>query len=115
MPTQRFATTLAAGAINANIIAGSQFEFLGAITRVQIYQLGDIGVGLYNSEVFFGQVLELADSPGPLGTVGTGPRVPDDLILDAIGAPGDRLVIRMTETGGAAIADVRTLVVLTPV
>lgn len=115
MPTQRFSTTVAAGAVNTNILAGSQFEFLGVPSQVQVYQVGDPAVGLYNSEVFFGQQLVQADGPGPIGVALVGPSVPDDLVLDDVGAAGDRVVIRISETGGAAAAVVRTLVVFTPV
>jgi len=114
MPSQRFSTTVAAGGVNVNIMTGSQFEFLGRPSRIQIYQISDPAVGIGESTVFFGQELELAASPTPVGVAGVGPAVPDDLILDDVGAPGDRLVIRVAETGGAAAAEVRTLVVITP-
>lgn len=116
MPSQRFVTTVAAGTTVGNIMAGSQFEFIGVPARIQIYQVGDpAAAGPYNSEVFFGQELELADGPGPIGVAAIGPAVPDDLVLDDVAAPGDRLIIRLTETAGAAAAIVRTLVVLTPI
>lgn len=116
MPSQRFNTTVAAGTTVANIMAGSQFEFMGRPARVQVYQVGDpAAAGPYNSEVFFGQELELADGPGPIGVAAIGPTIPDDLVLDDVAAPGDRLIIRLTETGGAANAIVRTLVVITPI
>jgi len=115
MPSQRFNVTVLAGAVNANIIAGSQFEFLGVPSRVQIYAVGDpLAAGPYNLEVFFGQELELADGPGPIGVAEVGPVVPDDLVLDDVGAAGDRIVIRVSETGGIASAIVRVLVVFTP-
>lgn len=115
MPAQRFQVTVAAGGVNPNIIAGSQFEFLGVPSRIQIYAIGDpAAAGPYNLEVFFGQSLELADGPGPIGAAAVGPVVPDDLVLDDVGGAGDRLVIRVSETGGAAAAIVRVLVVFTP-
>jgi len=116
MPAQRFQVTVAAGGVNPNIIAGSQFEFLGVPSRIQIYCIGDPqpASGPYNLEVFFGQSLELADGPGPNGAVAVGPVVPDDLVLDDVGGAGDRLVIRVSETGGVNPAIVRVLVVFTP-
>lgn len=114
MPSVRFVNTLAANEVVPNIMAGSQFEFLGRPTRVQIYSLAEAGDAL-DIEVFFGQELELATSALNVGAAaGLGPIVPDDLILDDVGAPGDRLTIRLVETA-AAVGIARTMVVLTPV
>lgn len=113
MPTARFATALAASATNENIIAGSQFEFLGRPSRVQVYSAADTG-DIVNLEVFFGQELQATPAPVPRVTDGTGPTVPDDLVVDDVGAPGDRLVLRLVNTLAVA-ADVRTMVVITPV
>jgi len=118
MPTLRFGApeaTVAIGGVIANLMTGSQFEFLGRPTRVQIYASQD-PADLGTMEVFFGQELEMATSPIPFAlNAGEGPIVPNDLLLDDFGAPGDRIVIRLTETGGVATAVVRALVVMTPV
>jgi hypothetical protein len=34
--------------------------------------------------------------------------------VNDVGAPGDRLVVRLVETGGAAVAVTRTMVKITP-
>lgn len=115
MPSQRFESTLAAGITDPNILAGSQFEFMAAITRVQVYMVGNVSGGSYDTEVLFGQQLELPIGPGPEFTDALGPNVPDHIILDAIAAPGDRLAIRLTNTDGALASVTRTLIVLTPV
>lgn len=115
MASVRFRNVVPIGGVTANVMVGSQFEFLGSISQVQVYMISDPATGIANAEIFFGQQLELADGPAPVGVVDIGPAVPDDLVLDAIGAIGDRLVIRLTETGGAATAIVRTLIVITPV
>lgn len=115
MPSVRFTTTLGANEVNQNIMTGSQFEFLGRPTRVQVYSLAEAADEI-SVEVFFGQELELSTSPLNIGAAaGLGPTVPDDLILDDVGAPGDRLTIKLTETAGAAGSIARTMVVLTPV
>ncbi len=90
MPTFRDARILAISEVAANLMAGSQFEFLGRPSRVQVYAVADTG-DTVDFEVFFGQELEL--SPAPINQVvaATGPTVPDDLLLDDVGAPGDRL------------------------
>jgi len=113
VPTARFANTLLANAVVENVIAGSQFEFIGRPSRVQIYSAADLA-DTVNVEVFFGQELQATPAPAPRTADGTGPVVPDDLIVDDIAAPGDRLVIRLTETAGLA-ADIRTMIVITPV
>lgn len=113
MPTARFANALIANETVENIIAGSQFEFLGRPSRVQVYSAADLGDEV-NLEVFFGQELQATPAPVPRVADGTGPTVPDDLVVDDVGAPGDRLVLRIVNTLGVA-ADVRTMVVITPV
>ncbi len=115
MPSARFTTTLGANAVDNNIMQGSQFEFMGRPTRVQIYALAEAGDAM-DMEVFFGQELQMATAQLNVGAAaGLGPIVPDDLLVDDIAAPGDRLVIRIIETAGVAASIVRTMVVLTPV
>jgi len=113
VPTARFANTLAANEVVENLIAGSQFEFLGRPSRVQVYSVADL-TDLVSLEVFFGQELQATPALLPQVVAGTGPTVPDDLIVDDVGAPGDRLVLRLTETVGAA-GITRTMIVITPV
>lgn len=115
MPTIRRKTTLGANETNANIIQGDQFEFISRPTRVQVYALAEFE-DFVDIEVFFSQELQIARSELNSGaTAGAGARVPDDLILDDVAMPNDRLVIGMTETAGVAATVVRTMVVLTPV
>ncbi len=113
MPTIRFAEVMAAGAIVGNAIAGSQFEFLARASQVQVYVAQDPADSI-TVEVFFGQEIELPASQVPDAAAdGQGPIVPDDLVVDDVGAPGDRLVIRLQNTGGAS-GDVRGMVKITP-
>ena len=114
MPSQRFNSTLGANAVIQNLLAGSQFEFVGTPSRVQIYSIVDPADAV-DMEVTFGQELQIPASPLPQSAgAGGGPTVPDQLIVDDIAAPGDRIVIRLTETAGAAGTLARTLVVITP-
>ncbi len=113
MPSQRFSTTLGAGAVVQNVLAGSQFEFVGITSRVQVYSVVD-AVDTANMEITFGQELQIPSSP--IGTepgAGLGPVAPDDILIDDFAAPGDRIVIRLTDSGAGSV--VRTLVVITPV
>jgi len=114
VPTVRINTTLGANEVVQNILAGSQFEFLGRPSRVQIYSVADLA-DLIDLSAFFGQELQLAASPLTRIADGTGPIVPDNLVIDDIGAPGDRLTVTLTETAGAAGSLARTMVVITPV
>lgn len=115
MPTVRFTNTLGALEVVNNIMAGSQFEFLGRPTRVQVYALAEAG-DAFDMEIFFGQELEMPTSALNVGAAaGLGPVVPDDLILDDVGAPNDRLTFRLVETGNAAASIARTMIVLTPI
>jgi len=115
MPTVRISSSLVANESVQNILAGSQFEFLGRPSRVQIYIVADIGDDV-DVAVFFGQELQISASPVPQIAAATGPVVPDSLVIDDIGAPGDRLTVTITETAGiAGPALVRTMVVITPV
>ncbi len=65
--------------------------------------------------MFFGQELEMNQAPvNNAAAAGQGPLTDQDLVVDDIGAAGDRIVIRLQETGGVANAVVRGLVSITP-
>jgi len=106
----RDSTALGIGAIVANILAGSPFEFPG-LNGVQIAVVADAGD--ITAEISFGgrivgQGVVIPLEPG----VGTGPNVNEHMIVDEAIMAGERLVIRLT--GGAGASVVRTLVNLTP-
>ncbi len=113
MPTIRVSSIVPIGGVIPNVLAGSQFEFLARPSIVQVFCVQDTG-DFGEIEVFFGQELQLPSSPITSVVALTGPNVPDDEIVNDIGAPGDRLVVRLVETGGAATAIVRTMVKITP-
>ncbi len=114
-PTIRSVTVQGAGTTTPNVLTGSQFEFLGVPARIQVYAIQDTtgAAGVGEVEIFFGQELQLSQSPVNLKAAG--PEVPEDLVIDDFGAGGDRLVVRLTETGGAAAATINTLVKITPI
>jgi hypothetical protein len=114
MPTIRNSIDTGVGGTVANVLAGSQFEFLARPSIVQVYATQD-PADLAEIEVFFGQELQSPQAPVSYAlNAGEGPIVPNDEIVSDIGAPGDRIVIRVVETGGAATAIVRTMVKITP-
>jgi len=115
MPTQKFITTMAGNEVVQNVLAGSQFEFVGVPTQIQIYAVTDPADGV-DMEVFFGQELEMTPSRADVApAAATGPIVPDNLLLDDIAMPGDRVTVRLTEALGLAATIIRTLVKFTPV
>jgi hypothetical protein len=115
MPTIRVTSDTGIGGTVANVLAGSQFEFLARPSIVQVFAVQDPSVGTASIEVFFGQELQLPQSPTTFAAAaGIGPNVPDDEIVNDIGAPGDRLVVRLVETGGSTAAIVRTMIKITP-
>lgn len=115
MPTIRARAVLGVGGVNANLLAGNQFEFLGQNARVQVFAIQDSTglAGVAELEVFFGSELQFPQSR--VNLVATGPTVPDDLVVDDFGAAGDRLVVRGTETGGALGATLVVLVKIDPI
>lgn len=114
MPTIPFSVTVPIGGVIQNALAGSQFEFLARPSRVQVFLTQD-PADLAEAEIFFGQEIEAPSAPITEATAaGQGPIVPDDLLVDDFGAPGDRLIVRLTETGGVAVALVRGRVKITP-
>lgn len=115
MPTIRNVTAVAAGGQNANVLTGSQFEFLGTPSRIQVYAISDTAgtIGVGEIEIFFGQELQFSQSP--INEKAAGPDIPDDLLIDDFGAAGDRLVVRLSETGGVNGVTINTLVKITPI
>lgn len=112
MPTIRTTNDLLAGGAEGNVVAGNQFEFIQAPSRVQVWAVAQ-GTGVGEIEVFFGQELQLPQAPANVVTAG-GPNTDSDLLVDDYAAPGDRLVIRIVETGGANPVTIRTLTKISP-
>jgi len=110
MAVFRVSTSLGIGAVNANVMAGSPFEFPG-LNGVQIAMVSDEADVL--ADISFGgrivgQQVVVPVEPGAL----LGPNINENMIIDEAIAPGERITIRLT--GGAAASISRTLVNLTP-
>lgn len=109
MPTERRSTDLGIGGQNPNIIQGSIYETMSRPTRVVVAcvsNVGDTGLG-----VQFGSRTMCLPSqtvvplePG----AGRGPIIADDVIVDDIALPGEKVVISLQ--GGIAVSTTRTLV-----
>jgi len=111
MPTSTFVTATGANAKTANLLAGDINEFVPFRAQVSIYcvnneddvnitVLADSDVVVDDSEVVF---------------VGTTVDKSAHLIDSFIVNPGTRLAIFLRETGGAATADLLTIVDVTPI
>lgn len=109
MPVIMREVSVAAGAVNENILAGSAFEFArqNSLVSIGIHQSATGGFATINSGA---DVVAEEFSP-PIATVY--PVIPDNMYFSDVAAAGDRLVIRYRNpTGGALI--VRAVCQVTP-
>jgi len=91
-------TSIAAGAVNDNLVSGSAFEYARQPSIVSIACVASATGGFVTIQA--GPTIVLEESPPTVKT--SMPTVPDDFLYVAAMAPGDRLVIRARNpTGGA--------------
>ncbi len=105
MPNFSILSVVPIGGVVANAFAGSAFEFLGRNARVTIAATTALAaVGEVTATIQYGAEVQLEEGAinGERDGVGTGPRMPDDILVDDVGAAGDRLVMRLTSTGAGA-------------
>jgi len=103
-------TSVAAGAVNDNLLSGSAFEYLRAPAVISVACVASATGSFITIQI--GPQILLEESPPTVKT--SMPVVPDDFLYQAAGAPGDRLVIRFRNpTGGALTA--RAVVQITDV
>jgi len=116
MPTIRDDTIVAAGATVANILAGSQFEFMRVPSHIAVYVVEDSAGadGLLNMDVSFGNTIETDSYQVPTKAATLGPNVNEDQAVSAVASAGDRIVIRMRNTDGTNAKNSRTLIKITP-
>ncbi len=110
-------TVVGAGATVANAFAGSAFEFLGRNARVTIASTTIAAAATANditATIQYGAEVQLEEGAiHSEASIDRGPLMPEDIVVDDVGAAGDRLVMRITNTGGAA-RNVRTKVRIIP-
>jgi len=116
VPTIRDDRSVAAGATVANILAGSQFEFMRVPSHIAVYAVEDSAGadGLLNMDVSFGNTIEADSYQVPTKGATLGPNVNEDQAISAVAAAGDRIVIRLRNTDGANAKASRILVKITP-
>lgn len=108
MPVIQKEISVAANAVNDNILSGSSFEFLRSNSVVSIGMVGS-ATGLV-ANIQSGADIVLEESPLLVKT--TMPTIPDDMYYNDVGVAGDRLVVRVRNTTGGALT-VRAIVQVT--
>lgn len=99
MPVIQKEVSIAANDSNENILSGSSFEFLRANSVVSIGMTGS-ATGLV-ANIQSGADIVLEESPLLVKT--SMPTIPDDMYYNDVGVQGDRLVVRVRNTTGAAL------------
>lgn len=99
MPTIQGSVSVAANAVNDNVITGSQWEYLPYNAAVEFGLVGS-APGLL-LDVFSGQD-NLAEGFAP-STQNRFPVYPDDFTLTDVAAAGERLKVRARNTTGGAL------------
>lgn len=98
---------LAAGAVVANIMTGSEFERLPVPARIRIAiaaSLDDATADVTFGNVVQGTAISIPREPA----VGVGPRLPEELLIDDMADQGDLILVRLRV--GTAATTIRTLV-----
>ena len=112
MPIMTDRQSVAANSTVNNVLAGKLEEFLKRPSAVTLYANAE-AVGLQVSLIIGSQVV-VDDQEIPNRAAGTAIVKPDDFIAQAGGLGGDRMILRLRNTTGAAIIT-RTQVETTPV
>lgn len=111
-----FNVPVPAGGSVPNALAGSPFEFLGRDSKVALaLAVETAGFGSLTANVTFGAELQLQN--GAIMServVGAGALIPDNVVVDDVGAAGDRLVVELNN-GDVAIRSVRGIVRILPI
>lgn len=102
---------LAAGALNDNLLSGSQYEFIGAIPQIVEFAVTCATGGNVVIDAFSGADV-IAENMRVKPT-NAYPTYPDDYIGQDIAAPGDRLKMRCRNAGAGAV-DVFYTIKMTP-
>lgn len=110
----RKSVVLAANASDPNILSGTQVEYNSSPVPVRCIVAASSSVGTTKIGLKFGSrsIMDAADALAPLEpAAGQGPTIPDDIIVDALVYPGERIYLS-AQDGGAG-STTRFLVQLT--
>ena len=99
-----------AGTTNNNLASGEKFEFLSRPSVVKLYLACDASAGSVTADFSLGNVV-VGDNLVPrYVTAGSGPNRNEHLLLRAVGRAGDRIQLRLRETGGATATPTRAMI-----
>jgi len=113
MPLIQGSTSIAASAVNDNVLTGSQFEFAPYNALVEFGLAGDANAADLRVDVFSGQdVIAEALQPNAQNRI---PTYPDDFVLQDVVRAGERIKIRVRNTSAAGARVLNHAVRLTPV
>jgi hypothetical protein len=99
MPVIQGSVSVAANAVNDNVLTGSQFEYLPYNSKLDFGLVGS-ATGLL-CDVYSGQDI-VAESFAP-PTTNRFPVNPDDFTLSDVAAAGERIKVRARNTTGGAL------------
>lgn len=99
MAIMTYVASVAANTTVANALSGKSKEFVTEPSVVSLAVLGS-AVGL-NTSLIIGEEVVVDDQEVGVGT--TLPIVPDDVLAQGGGVPGDRIVLKLRNTTGGAI------------
>lgn len=111
MPLVTNVTTVGAGLTNANALTGSIFEYAPFNAKASYFIVGD-AAGIMRATVNHAARTVMEESP--ISRANRQPVVPDDFTMSAIVRRGERIVLKLRNTGGVA-ADVFWRVDLQPI
>lgn len=113
MPVIQGAVTVSAGAVNDNILAGSQFEFLPYNAFLEFGLSGDATAGpSARIDVYTGQDI-VAEALIPNAAART-PVYPDDFPCNDVAGAGERVKIRVRNTHASSTLTLNFLIKITP-
>lgn len=113
MPVVQKKVTLAAAAVNDNLMSGSQFEFLPYDARLEFGINGDANAADVRIDVYSGQDVLMEDAqPSVQARI---PIYPDDFQLVDVAAGGERIKIRARNLHATLTRDVYISVRITPI
>lgn len=112
MPLIQGNISIAANAVNDNVLAGSQFEFLPYDAQLEFGLNGDANGADLRVDVYSGQDVLLENAP--MSAQNRIPVYPDDFSLTDVAGAGERIKVRVRNTSGAAARSLLYSVRITP-
>jgi hypothetical protein len=96
MPVMMKRATVATGATNSNLLAGSAFEFMRGNVYLSIGIVADVASAKFT--IFSGSDLICEESDAPVKAANTYPVIPDDMYFNDVATLADRLVLALRNT-----------------